>query len=56
MEQSTILVDPSLRDYWILVRGHRQGDASCLLALELMAYGKGPGAIAAARYCKRSAA
>jgi len=56
MERSTTLVDHSLRDYWILVCGHRKGDASCLLALELMAYGTGPGAVAAARYCNKSAA
>ena len=51
-----MLVDHSLHDYWILVRGHRSGDASCLLALELMAHGEGPGSVAAARYCKKFAA
>ena len=56
MERSATLVNNSLRDYWILVRGHRQGDQSCLLALQLMAHCEGPAAMAAARYCKKSAA
>lgn len=50
------MVDYSLRDYWILVRGHRDGDESCLLALKLLAHEAGPLAAAAARYCKNHAA
>jgi hypothetical protein len=50
------VVDYTLRDFWILVRGHRDGDEACLLALELLAYETGPAAAAAARYCSKHAA
>jgi hypothetical protein len=50
------VVDDTLRDYWILVRGHRDGDRACLLALELLAFQTGPVGAAAARYCKKHAA
>jgi len=50
------VVEYRLRNYWILVRGHRGGDKACLLALELLAHGTGPEAVAAARYCAKTAA